>query len=110
LRAFTDVERISGMPGILSAADLLEEAATVVIAGDPADALARSLATTALSAPDPAVAVLRAALPDALPAGHPAHGKGPLAGRPVAYVCRRNVCGLPIAKPETLHQSLHART
>ena len=96
LRAFADVERISGMPGILSAADLLEEAATVVIAGDAADPRAEQLTAAALRASDPAVAVLRASQPDALPAGHPAHGKGTLAGAPAAYVCRRNVCGLPI--------------
>jgi uncharacterized protein YyaL (SSP411 family) len=64
LRAFADVERISGMPGVLSAADLLEEAATVVIAGDPADARAQALLTAALGAPDPAVVVLRAPQPD----------------------------------------------
>ena len=109
MRAFTDVERISGMPGVLAAADLLEEAATVVIAGDPADPRAQSLTAAALRAPDPAVVVLRAPQPDALPDGHPAHGKGPIAGSPAAYVCRRNVCGLPITDAETLSKSLNAR-
>ena len=110
LRAFTDVERISGMPGILSAADLLEEAATVVIAGDPADPRVEQLAAPALRAPDSTVVVLRASRPDALPAGHPAHGKGPVAGAPAAYVCRRNVCGLPITDAAALSRSLHARS
>ena len=109
LRAFTDVERISGMPGMLAAADLLEEAATVAIAGDPADPRAQSLLAAALRAPDPAVVVLRAPQPDALPAGHPAHGKGPVNGAPAAYVCRRNVCGLPITDAATLRRSLSAR-
>ncbi|HTB44383.1 MAG TPA: thioredoxin domain-containing protein [Acetobacteraceae bacterium] len=110
LRAFTDVERISGMPGILSAADLLEEAATVVIAGDPADPRVEQLAAPALRAPDSTVVVLRASRPDVLPAGHPAHGKGPVAGAPAAYVCRRNVCGLPITDAAALSRSLHARS
>ena len=110
LRAFTDVERISGMPGILSAADLLEEAATVVIAGDPADPRVEQLTAAALRAPDSTVVVLRASRPDALPAGHPAHGKGPVAGAPAAYVCRRNVCGLPITDAAALSRSLHARS
>jgi hypothetical protein len=109
LRAFTDPERISGMPGMLSAADTLEEAATVVIAGDPADPRAEALTATALRAPDPAVVVLRAPQPHALPSGHPAHGKGPVAGGPAAYLCRRNVCGLPITEPEMLRGSLSAR-
>jgi hypothetical protein len=109
LRAFADVEHISGMPGILSAADLLEEAATVVIAGDPADPRVEQLTAAALRAPDPAVVVLRASQPDALPAGHPAHGKGPVGGAPAAYVCRRNVCGLPIADQEMLSRSLIVR-
>jgi uncharacterized protein len=109
LRAFTDPERISGMPGMLSAADTLEEAATVVIAGDPADPRAAALTATALRAPDPAVVVLRAPQPDALPSGHPAHGKGPVAGGPAAYLCRRNVCGLPITDPELLRGSLSTR-
>ncbi len=109
LRAFTDPERISGMPGVLAAADLLEEAATVVIAGDPADPRAQALTATALRAPDPAVVVLRASQPDALPEGHAARGKGPVAGSPVAYLCRRNVCGLPMTDQEMLIRSLKAR-
>ena len=110
LRAFTDVERISSMPGVLAAADLLEEAATLVIAGDPTDPHAQSLTATALRAPDPAVVVLRAPRPDALPEGHPAHGKGPLAGTPAAYLCRRNVCGLPITDAAIVQQELNGRS
>jgi hypothetical protein len=110
LRAFSDPEHISGMPGVLSAADMLEEAATVVIAGDPADPRAQSLTATALCAADPAVVVLRAPRPDVLPAGHPAHGKGTVAGSPAAYVCRRNVCGLPVTGTESLRAQLTTRT
>jgi uncharacterized protein YyaL (SSP411 family) len=109
LRAFTDVQRISGMPGVLSAADLLEEAATVVIAGALADPRAQALAAAALQAPDPAVVVLRAARPDALPAGHPAHGKGPVDGAPAAYLCRKSVCGLPVTDAAALRAQLTAR-
>jgi len=110
LRAFTDPERISGMPGLLCAADMLEEAATVVIAGDPADSRAQSLTATALRAPDPAVVVLRAPQPDALPEGHPARGKGPVGDGPTAYLCRGNVCGLPITDTVMLSRSLNARS
>ena len=60
----------------------------------------------ALAAPDPATVVLLVQATDALPALHPAHGK---AGGPAAYVCRGNVCSLPIADPATLAKMLHAR-
>jgi len=109
LRAFADPERIAGMPGLLAAADMLEEAAAVVIAGDPSDPRARALAAAAMSAPDPAVVVLRAGDPNALPAAHPAFGKGPVAGSPAAYVCRRNVCGLPVTDAGALQALLAAR-
>jgi uncharacterized protein YyaL (SSP411 family) len=109
LRAFADPERLSGMPGLLSAADLLEEAATVVIVGDPADPRTQSLTATALRAPDPAVVVLRAPRPDSLAEGHPAFGKGPVGGAPAAYLCRRNVCGLPITDADSLRAQLVAR-
>jgi hypothetical protein len=97
------------MPGMLSAADLLEEVATVVIAGNPADPRTQSLIATALCAPDPAVVVLRAPRPDALPAGHPAYGKGPVGDAPAAYLCRRNVCGLPITDADSLRAQLMVR-
>ncbi len=97
LRAFTgDPDQLAAMPTLLAAADLLEEAAEVVIAGDPA------LAKEALTSADPAVVVLRAAT--SLPANHPAFGK--TGG---VFVCRRNVCGLPITDRRTLATTLSAR-
>ena len=100
-------DQLAGMPTLLAAADLLEEAASVVIVGEPAAAAA--LIRTALSAADPAVAVLRAADPAALPSSHPAFGKTAAPPGAVAYVCRRNVCGLPVGDPAALRQALHAR-
>jgi uncharacterized protein YyaL (SSP411 family) len=98
-------DQLAGMPTLLAAADLLEEAATVVIAGaDPA-----ALTQAALRAPDPAVVVLRAADTMALPARHPAFGKTAGSGRAVAFVCRGNVCGLPITHPVALSQALRTR-
>ena len=97
------------MPTLLAAADLLEEAATVVIAGDPAHPLAQALAAAALAAADPAVVVLRAPSPDSLPADHPAFGKSAGSEGAAAYVCRRNVCGMPMADGEALASALSAR-
>lgn len=93
------------MPGLLAAADLLEEAATLVIAG-PADRTSTFLAT-ALAAPDPATVILRASDTASLPPQHPAFGKQ--ADAATAYICRRNVCGLPITDPAVLRASLRAR-
>ena len=47
---------------------------------------------------------------DALPAGHPAFGKPAGADGSVAYVCRRMVCGLPVADGKALAQALSTRT
>lgn len=102
LKAFAgDPAQLTGMPTLLAAADLLEEAATVVIAGT-GDALARA----ALGAADPAVVVVRVRDWQALPSGHPAYGK---TSGPAAYVCRRNVCGLPIPDVAGLTAALLTR-
>ena len=61
-----------------------------------------------MRAADPAVVVMRAADAAALPVGHPAYGKA-APGGPVAYVCRRSVCGLPIGDAGALADALRAR-
>jgi uncharacterized protein len=110
LRAFTgNPDQLAAMPTLLAAADLLEEAAAVVIAGDPAHPRAQALAATVLAAADPAVVVLRAPDAGALPVDHPAFGKPATADVAAAYVCRRQVCGLPIADHKALAATLSAR-
>ena len=110
LDAFSgDAGRLSAMPTLLAAADLLAEAATVVIAGSGADPHFQALAATALAAPDPAIAVLRATGQTPLPTAHPAFGKGPTRQGAAAYLCRAGVCGLPIADPATLAAALRSR-
>jgi uncharacterized protein YyaL (SSP411 family) len=110
LRAFSgNPDQFAAMPTLLAAADLLEEAATVVIAGDTLHALAQALTAAALAAADPAVVVLRAPSLDALPADHPAFGKSAGTEGAAAYVCRRNVCGLPMVDGEALAASLSVR-
>jgi uncharacterized protein len=109
-RAFFAIpEQAAAMPTLLAAADLLENAATVVIAGPPGHPRARALLAAALAAPDPAVAVLRAPAPDALPSDHPAFGKTAGAAGSAAYLCRGGVCGLPIDEPHVLQAALAAR-
>ena len=110
LRAFTGKpDQLAAMPSLLTAADLLEEGATVVIAGDPQHPLAQTLAAVALGAADPAVVMLRAARLDALPEGHPAYGKSAGAQGAAAYLCRRSVCGLPVVDGAALARALSSR-
>ncbi len=105
LRAFSGKpDQLAAMPTLLAAADLLEEAATVVIAGEAT----QPLAAVALTSADPAVAVLRSGLNE-LPADHPAFGKSAGAKGATAYVCRSNVCGLPIVDRAALAVALSAR-
>ena len=104
LRAFTGgKDAQSGMPTLLCAADLLAEAATVVVTGPEADPCVRALCQIALATPDPTILLLRAPDPAAIQAGHPAHGK---ADAPAAYVCRAGVCSLPLRDPAGLRNSL----
>ena len=93
------------MPTLLAAADLLEEAATVVIAGNAG----QPLASVALAAADPAVVVLRASGLDALPADHPAFGKSAGAAGATVYVCRDNACGLPLVDRAALAEQIGTR-
>jgi uncharacterized protein len=111
LRAFTgNPDQFAAMPTLLAAADLLEEAATVVVAGDPATSRAAELAAVALGAADPAVVALRAAEPDALPQNHPAFGKSAGQEGAAAFVCRRSVCGLPMLDGAALAEALSSRS
>jgi uncharacterized protein YyaL (SSP411 family) len=75
-----------------------------LVAGDPGDPATAALAARArrVLTPDDAVVV-------AAPGSMPAHvdaswitGRGPLAGRPAAYLCRGTTCSLPIVNPEEL--------
>ena len=100
-------DQLAGMPTLLAAADLLEAATTVVIVGP--DDVASALMQAASSSPDPATVVLRTTDASRLHPGHPAFGKTPPAGQAAAYVCRRNVCGLPITDPAILSQALRTR-
>ena len=110
LTAFSGLaEKLSAAPTLLAAADLLEDGATVVIAGAPAHAGTQALLQVACAAPDPTVCVLRASSSDAIPPAHPAYGKVPPAGQPAAYLCRGGVCGLPITDPAELARALRSR-
>ena len=104
IAAFTGREQaLIASPGILGAADLLADGASVVIVGEDLET-AGSLTAVTLGAADPGVAVLRASDGVCVPSGHPAHGK-----ERGAYVCRGSVCSLPVKEPAAL-RSLLRRT
>ena len=108
LRAFAGLpEQFATMPTILGAADTLAEGTSAVITGDPDDRRTAALLRAALTAADPAVVVFQAAPSRVLPPGHPAHGK--TGAEPAAYVCRGNVCGLPVSDPAALAALLAVR-
>jgi len=108
LTAFSgEPDQLAGMPTLLAAADLLEEGASVAVAGG--GALAERLAAVALAAPDPAVMVLRATDAAALPTTHPAHGRTPGDAGAAAFVCRRGTCSLPVSDPAALAAMLRRR-
>jgi hypothetical protein len=110
LTAFAGLgDSLTAAPTLLAAADLLEDGATVVVAGMPDAPATQALLQAALAAPDPTISVLRAPTPDAVPASHPAHGKIALEGAAAAYLCRGGTCGLPITDPTDLTQRLRQR-
>jgi uncharacterized protein YyaL (SSP411 family) len=110
LRAFGGLEdRLTACPTLLAAADLLEDATCVVIAGAPTGSAAQALAAAALAAPDPAVCVVRAAATGTLPPLHPAHGKPVPQGAAAAYVCRAGVCEAPLTDAAALTARLRQR-
>ncbi len=109
IRAFSGANgALVAMPTLLAAADLLEGATTVVIAGASDDPGVAALTAIAFASADPAICVLRAPDPGALPSEHPAHGKTADA-EAAAYVCRAGVCGLPVTAAPALRAALDRR-
>lgn len=97
-------------PSLLTAADLLEEAAVVVVVTGPANATAtRVLVAVALATPDPAICLLRVPNAEDVPPDHPAHGKTAANGS-AAYICRAGICGLPLRDPQALAAALRQRS
>jgi uncharacterized protein YyaL (SSP411 family) len=81
-------------PTVLAAAALLEEAVVVVLTGARDDARFDALLHAARAGFDPAVVILPVGTTEGLPVDHPAHGKA--SDEPAAFVCRGQVCSLPV--------------
>jgi len=89
-------------PTLLIAWEMLTRGTQIVIAGDPSDAKAKALCTVALKAPNRLSVVTQIADAATLPETHAAAGKGPLDGKPAAYVCVGPTCSLPVTDPAAL--------
>jgi uncharacterized protein YyaL (SSP411 family) len=91
---------------LINSFDFLQNAVQIVLAGKPGDAALERLARAVYDRSVPNRLVIRMAGEARLPEGHPAAGKGPVGGKPAAYVCRGQTCSLPITEPEALVKSL----
>jgi uncharacterized protein YyaL (SSP411 family) len=97
-------DALAQSPLLLAAADFMERAAVVVVAGDANNERAKALVSTALASSDPATCVLRTADGADWPAPSPAYGRTPIEGAPAAYFCRGAVCSLPVTTPDALRE------
>jgi Highly conserved protein containing a thioredoxin domain len=96
-----------GVPGLLTAYEWLSQPVSqVVILGSADDPATQRLRRAALLAPSPLKVVQTLADPTTLPTSHPAAGKTALDGRPAAYVCVGQTCGLPLHEPAALRAAL----
>ncbi|MCB9959222.1 MAG: thioredoxin domain-containing protein [Rhodospirillaceae bacterium] len=88
----------------LNAVELMASAVIVVVVGDGPAAEDLARAVLDLSLPNRVFLLV----PDAaaLPPGHPAAGKGPVDGRPAAYLCRGMTCQPPITEAAALRAAL----
>jgi uncharacterized protein YyaL (SSP411 family) len=91
---------------LINAAAFLQNAVQIVLAGKPGDAALARLERAVYDRAVPNRIVIRTSDGAALPPGHPAAGKGPVQGKPAAYVCRGQTCSLPITDPDALAKSL----
>ncbi len=94
-------DRLPASPVLLAAADMLENAACIVITSEPGP---MTLRHAALAAPDPAAVVLAVATGAELPAEHPAHGKS--SNTPAAFICQAGVCAPSVATAAELRAGL----
>ncbi len=107
-RAFAGetLNNVFGSASLLCASELVHRFVQVVIAGPPDDPVTKALATVAWRTPGAGRLVVPVHGGARLPDGHVAAGKGPLDGRPAAYVCAGRTCSLPVAEPAELQALL----
>ena len=107
--AAKDARQLMHQPTLLNAFELMATGRQVVIVGRADDAATQALVAAAVAAGFVNRVLTRVSPGDELPSGHPAHGKGPVSGKPAAYVCAGGTCGLPVTEPGTLAHELARR-
>jgi uncharacterized protein YyaL (SSP411 family) len=100
------IEMLINMPGLCCAFEYLERPTMIVVAGAPGAHATAELLAAAFALPASAKIVQRVADGTKLPPAHPAFGKGPIGGRPAAYVCVGRSCGLPVTDAKALSAAL----
>ena len=91
---------------MLNSNDFLTNTLQIVVVGPP-DAEATQALVRAVHERSLPNRLLQVVAPDAqLPERHPAAGKGMVGGRPAAYVCKGQTCGLPVTHPKGLGTAL----
>jgi uncharacterized protein YyaL (SSP411 family) len=91
---------------MLNSNDFLLNAIQIVVVG-PTDSEATQALVRAVQERSLPNRLLQVIAPDAqLPGGHPAVGKGMVGGKPAAYVCKGQTCGLPVTHPKGLATAL----
>jgi len=91
---------------LINNSEFLENAVQIVVVGPREDQGTRDLIRAAYDRSLPN-RLLQVIPPDAqLPARHPAAGKGMVGGKPAAYVCKGQTCGLPVTHPKALATAL----
>ncbi|HLJ64829.1 MAG TPA: thioredoxin domain-containing protein [Stellaceae bacterium] len=95
---------IFGYGTLLNAHELLEQGVQIVIIGPRRRPDTEALRRAALHHPSRILVVIPPDRP--LPASHPAFGKTEVAGRATAYVCRGQICSLPLTDATSFRAEL----
>ena len=91
---------------LLNSNDFLLNAVQIVVVG-PHESEATQALVRAVHERSLPNRLLQVIAPDAqLPGRHPAAGKGMVGGKPAAYVCKGQTCGLPVTHPKGLATAL----
>ncbi|MCC7046399.1 MAG: thioredoxin domain-containing protein [Alphaproteobacteria bacterium] len=91
---------------LINNAEFLQSPLQIVVAGPRDKKATRSLLRAVYDAALPNAVIAVVADGAALPPQHPAHGKGPVDGKPAAYVCRGPTCSLPLTGAAQLAEAL----
>jgi len=94
------------IPGLLTSFEFLAGSTQIAIIGEPDDPATLNLRHAVFGAGVPLKVVTLLAPGESLPEIHPAREKGPVEGRPTAYVCVGSTCSLPVTDPDDLRRQM----